>query len=113
MTDRVWKVGESRFGKIWPPIDPTHPGFHAECLLCPRPLGGVGEQALCLQELVIGPAHEDTEAIQRHEAGLPYRAAALVVHEECARTLRTQAEVEVFVAGVKMERERISGEAAS
>lgn len=54
-----------------------------------------------VQELAVGPARGDDEAVARHKKGDPYNAAALVVHEPCLRD-RSDAELEIFVEGLVM-----------
>jgi len=56
---------------------------------------------VAVQELAVGPARGDDEAVARHKKGLPYNAAALVVHEPCLRKL-TDAEVAVSIEDVVM-----------
>lgn len=112
MTDVWWQVGQPRLGKLWPPLEPDHAGYFRPCLLCPRNLGGQGTQALPVREIAVGPAAGDAEAVRLHEAGEPYRAAAVVVHDECIAPLNS-AEVEHFVAGLVMTRFHKPSSAAS
>lgn len=101
MTHVWWRAGGPRRGRIIAPIASSHPGYPAPCLLCPRPLGGQGTQALDLQLLVVGPARGDQEAAQRHDAGHWYNAAALVVHAECL-ALMTDDDIERLVPELVM-----------
>lgn len=103
MTDIWWRAGKPRRCQVLDPLKPDHPGYAAECMLCPRLLGGKGSQALPVQPLVVGPATGDTRAELRHAARLHFFAAAIVVHQECAEHL-TDAELDTFVAGLRMIR---------
>lgn len=103
MCDVWWRPGLSRRCQVIDPLLPDHAGYAAECMLCPRLLGGQGTQALPLQPIVVGPAEGDERAKLRNSARAHYSAAAIVVHQECADRLSDQ-ELEKFVGGLRMIR---------
>ena len=103
MTDIWWRAGQPRRCQVFDPLLPSHPGYAAECMLCPRPLGGQGTQALPVQPIVVGPAVDDERAKLRDAARLHYFAAAIVVHQECADRLSDE-KLMTFVNGLRMIR---------
>jgi hypothetical protein len=86
-----WHVGAERRGAVLPPLSTSDDGFRAPCVLCGNKLGGRGARSLPLQELAVGPAQGDVEATERHDAGLDYNCAALVLHEHCLKKLDDEA----------------------
>jgi hypothetical protein len=56
MTYVLWSPTQPRRSRVYGPLRSDHEGFTAPCVLCLRPLGGTGAQALPLQAIAIGPA---------------------------------------------------------
>jgi hypothetical protein len=75
-------------------------GWGSDCPLCSRQLGGLGEEALPLRELAVGPAHGDHAAQEAHNAGRWYNCAAVIVHAKCLD--RPGLDLETFVKTLEM-----------
>lgn len=90
-----WKAGESRRGRVFPPLAAAHPASNAFCVIGGGMLG-TGEP---VQLLIVGPSDEVDR--ERHDAGYFYAAGAVVVHERCLAELNDNA-VENLVKGLYM-----------
>lgn len=82
MTYMWWQPGMDRRGRTFPPLRPTDGGWGADCIFCPRKLGGLGVQGLWLQEFAIGPAWGDEDAERAQKAGRWFNCAAIITHAE-------------------------------
>lgn len=72
-----WKAGESRRGRVFPPLAAAHPASNAFCVIGGGMLGTIEP----VQLLIVGPSDEVDEEL--HKAGRWYSAGAVVVHERC------------------------------
>jgi hypothetical protein len=75
-----WKKGEPRESRVFPSLDPTHPGSEQ---ICPACLALIGTSQP-VQLLAIGPDSEGTFAI--HNADRWYSALAVLFHARCLGT---------------------------
>lgn len=75
-----WRAGEPREGRVFPPLDPSHPAAAESCAVCESLLGDGSP----VQLLAIGPL--TPAAHQEHRAGRWYSALALLFHAACLGT---------------------------
>lgn len=90
-----WRAGESRRGRVFPPLAAAHPASSAFCVIG----GGMLGTAEPVQLLIVGPSDEVDREL--HNAGRFYSAGAVVVHERCLAQLDDN-EVENLVKGLYM-----------
>lgn len=72
-----WRSGDSREGRVLPPMSADHPAFTDPCPACRTPLG----DGRPVQLLAIGPTDDEDRA--RHTNGAWYSALALLFHTAC------------------------------
>ena len=71
-----WRLGESRRGRVFPPLAADHPAYAVACLLCDRALGdGASVQLLVIED------GSDSKAEYWHSA------KAVIAHESCIAAL--------------------------